>query len=1430
MRTTVLACIFGLLCLPASLYPVDLTFSQISTRNGLSQNTVRAIAKDNNGFIWAGTLDGLNRYDGYNIRSYQPQLGNPHVLDDHRIKELHVDKNGYLWVKTYRNEFSCYDPVNDLFIPISDGEEKHLTYVSYYEAATGDIWFWGKYDGVARIRKEDMPVLDLEKYLPRSSRGEACNFLFEDSDSTIWFGGEFGLYKVVGDQATIVDYPGEQRYVFTQAAEANGKIYFSTQESALVVYDKSNQQITYISSEREEPFTNIVSLSEKELLIVTQSLDLLLFDTETGRLYPSPINKDPDFANELQLELRTYVDKNKRVWVYTRSGAVWYYNPEKKGFDKIRLFPFEVAGMIDIGEIFVDSTDLVWFITYGYGLFCYDIPNRELTNYRYESVPNSLPSNYLLGIIEDRFGTIWLGSEYAGIIRAMKTPDYIRIVRPETQTVIGKTNNVRSICEDTRKNIWIGTKNGGLYIYDSELANGRCIAENINPYSLIEDEKQRMWIGTKGNGIYLYDIKTLRVLKHFKHQSDNPASLSHDVIFHLMKDNQNRIWAGSFAGGVNLIEEEGGQFTFKRFIQDEEDRSYVRYLYQDTKGRIWVGTNGGLIRFVPDELTENPRAYTFYEKNTDMGHSISSNDIKVIYEDKDHTIWVGTAGGGLNKFIETTPDETEHFVSYSVNHGMIDNYVLGILEHGDDLWISSENGLSRFAKAEETIVTYQFAQKSFGNIYNEGAFLQTENGGMLWGTLDGLLAFKPDKFAPDTSSLSVLLTQLTVDRIDWNDIRRKPFDKSITYTDEIKLTYKQNTFSLEFATMNLRNPAENSYSYILENYDKEWSLPAYSNVATYKNLPHGKYTFKVKGINPNGVWSDQATTLRVVITPPFWQSPQAYLVYFLLLGLILYISFRLMMKFNRLNTAVEVEKQLTNHKLRFFTNISHEFRTPLTLIQGAVESLSEQADLPVPVSKQVNILNRNSTNLRRLIDQLLEFRKLQNDVLRLDLEETDIVEFARDIYNGFEDVADKKGIHYLFNSSVESLPMFIDRKKMDKILYNLLSNAFKFTPTSGTIELCLTFDETTQTCGISVKDSGIGIPKEKQHLLFSRFTQINFSTSGTGIGLSLVKEFVDVHKGRINYEDNPGGGSIFKIELSTSKETYKGENFITQSHPEIVREEHIPVYIPTADNIPIDSQTLADYQLLIIDDNDDIRSFLTDEFSRYMKIETAIDGKEGLQKAIEINPDLIICDVMMPEMDGFEVTRQLKNEFQTCHIPIILLTAHSSIEHQLEGIESGADAYITKPFSLKYIIKRVMKLIEQRERLKKRFSKEFVIDGNLVNTTDKDKQFLEKIEKILDSNYADSNFTLDKFVELSGTRRTIFFKKVKGITGFSPNELLKIKRLNRSAILLRQGELNVSEISYKVGFDDPYYFSKCFKTHFNCTPTQYKNKTEEEPV
>lgn len=1424
--------VFVCLCLCHTIVKADinLLFEQISTQNGLSQNTVRSILVDRKGFVWAGTVDGLNRYDGYQFINYKPQIGNTKSLIDHRIKDVFQDRDGYIWIKTYNDVFCCYDPVTDSFVDYYERQEASL-FTSYYEAANGDIWLWGDTHGTLRIQKRDNRFI-ATSFTEHTTPGmrKKGRFLFEDSKGTIWFGGDFGLFRVGKEEDTATQIAKD---VFMKGVEQEGSPLFFITQHEIFIYDFRTRGLRSMLRVSSLELNNMTVSAHKDLLLTTRDSGVYLYHTLSNILEKADWMKDPKLTGNIEFK----TDKSGAVCFYNHSGIVWFYNPKTGKCKRMELIPPRIAGLIDNERYCMhqDAKGDYWITTYGNGLWFYNPETDSLINYKHIEHKNSPASDYMLSIAEDALGTIWIGSEYAGIIKVVR-PNYdMRIVQPEQEIAIGTHNNVRAVFVDSYNKTWVGTKNGNLYVYNSDITKKEYVLQDINPYTIVEDAKQQVWVGTKGKGLYILNKENYRKIAHYNNGDIAAKDYIYNAIFNILRDKQGRMWLATFGGGIFLAEEQNEGYHFRRFFQDLGNLSYIRYLYQDSHGLIWAASSDGLLRFNPDSLFANPTSYEHYTLDISKPGTLNCRDIKTIYEDLEGTIWIGSAGGGLSKFVEKSDTSETRFIAYTTEQGLSGDIVSGIMEDDEGfLWVSTENGITRFNKQNHSMMVFLFSDKTYGNHFNENANTFCRDGNMLWGSLDGLLVFNPKSFVPNEHTPPVTLTEFKIydQRVKVGE-KDSPLKQAIDHTRKLVLDYRQNTFTLEFATLSLGDTKKNKYMYMLENYDKQWSASTTYNAATYKNLAPGKYVFKVKGTNSDGVWSNETTEMEIIITPPFWKSDLAYLIYTLLIIALLFIIFRIIYKFSALNRDIQIEKQLTNHKLRFFTNISHEFRTPLTLIRGAVENLNEQKDLPEQATKQVQILTRNSNNLTHLIDQLLEFRKIQNNVLTLDLEETEMVRFAHDIYAGFQEVANQKNINYTFHSNYEAFKLYIDRRKVDKIFYNLLSNAFKFTPKDGEIAFLLTLDEANQTCVAQIKDNGIGIAKDKQHLLFSRFMQINFSASGTGVGLSLVKEFVETHKGTIQYENNPEGGSIFTVSLSTNPAIYDQANFITEERQNILAEKIddkvlLPSEHPGDVTMPdIDDSTLSNYKMLIIDDNDDIRAFLQDEFSKYFLVDTAENGKAGLEKATAGNPDLIICDVMMPEMDGFEVTRLLKEDFQTCHIPIILLTAHSSQEHQLEGIQSGADAYIMKPFSLKYLVTRVFKLIEQRELLKKRFSNEFVLDGQLISNTDKDKEFFKLIDKIIDENLSDSQFSVDKFAELAKMRRTIFYKKVKGITGFSPNELIKIKRMKKAATLLLEGELTVSEISYKVGFEDPFYFSKCFKAQYKCSPSKYGHSPKE---
>lgn len=634
--------------------------------------------------------------------------------------------------------------------------------------------------------------------------------------------------------------------------------------------------------------------------------------------------------------------------------------------------------------------------------------------------------------------------------------------------------------------------------------------------------------------------------------------------------------------------------------------------------------------------------------------------------------------------------------------------------------------------------------------------------------------------------------------------------QSITKTKSIRLKHNQNSFGLEFSSLNYQRALSDRYTFILEDYDADWNPVTPYNVATYKNIPPGKYRFKVKCVNNPYTMDSTETQLDITISPPFWKSTLALILYLILSVLIAWGTFRTVSKMNRLNNQIVIEKELTEYKLRFFTNISHEFRTPLTIIQGSIENMHDM-QLSPPLKKQVHTLERGTSKLMRLINQLLEFRKLQNNQMDLRLEYTECVGFSRGIHEMFRETAGRKQIDFRFSSNQDSRVVLLDRDKIETILFNLLSNAFKHTP-------------------------------EKQHLLFVRFKQINYTDSGIGIGLHLTSELVKAHKGEIAYNASEWGGASFRVTIPMLDEAYEGEEII---QPNISMEMYdvttgtsdintgADEYISSPGEVVLDSSedvsspdggnSKKKYHILLIEDDEEVRLFLENQLKRYFSVSSARNGLIGWEMAINEQPHLIVCDVMMPEMDGFEVTRKLRADFQSSHIPIILLTAHSSIEHQLEGINAGADAYITKPFSTKYLISRITKLIEQREKLQYKFAHEPGMVLPTISTSDKDAAFVDKIHAVIEKHIGNSEFSIDDFAKEAEMGRTLFYKKIKGLTNYSPNEYLRIVRLKKGAELLKETALNVSEIAYEVGFNDPDYFGKCFKEQFGVTPSQFRN-------
>lgn len=707
-----------------------------------------------------------------------------------------------------------------------------------------------------------------------------------------------------------------------------------------------------------------------------------------------------------------------------------------------------------------------------------------------------------------------------------------------------------------------------------------------------------------------------------------------------------------------------------------------------------------------------------------------------------------------------------------------------------------------------------------------------DNGNIVFGSNSGMVLINPRVVDHTYRDVKVTFTDL---KIGGMSVRAgdtdSPVDGALPYVDRIDLNSSQNSFVIEFSTLDYSDEEGMKYTYKLGNYDSEWSVPSTDAYAVYKNLGSGTYKLHVKACNALGMWSKESV-MTIVVHPPFYLSGWAFMVYFIIVVVVGYFIVRTIRRMNDLRNRIHIEESLTKYKLVFFTNISHEFRTPLTLIQGSLEKIHKSGRLPKELAYSIRIMDKSTMRMLRLIDQLLEFRKMQNNKLSLALEKIDVIAFLRDIFDSFGNVAESKSISYIFDSDVESHKVFIDKRHVDKIVFNLLSNAFKYTPSGGSITLTVRVHKENRELVIKVTDTGVGIPEDKRKELFVRFAHSSYSGNSFGIGLHLTHELVSVHKGTIRYDANPEGGSVFTVSLPDDSSVYDEKDFLVKDNVLIKEEEQHrkDAFGLIKDDLkdlemPVPSEPLNLRKILLVEDDDDVRDFLVGELCSYFEVKAVADGNTALKIAQTDDIDLIVSDVMMPGMSGFELTKKLKNNFATSHVPIVLLTALDNPESKLEGVESGADSYVTKPFSPKLLIMRMFKLIEQRDKLREKFSNDLTAVRPALCSTEQDKAFADKLASIIDNEIGNSAFTIDRFAEIVGMGRTAFFRKVKGVTGYTPNEYIRIMRMKRAAELLLHGELTVSEISYKVGIDDPLYFSKCFKKQFGVSPSSYQKGT-----
>ena len=1088
---------------------------------------------------------------------------------------------------------------------------------------------------------------------------------------------------------------------------------------------------------------------------------------------------------------------------------------------------------------------------------------------------------------------MWLCTHSKGLEKVTFRNVPFSMLTPVPHEYESLSNEVRSVCEDKQGNLWVGLKDGMIRLYDSNrkfighLTGNGTISMTGTPmegtaYFIMQDSKGIIWIATKGNGLVraeqISPTSMSYKLTRYQHDSNDMYSLSDNNVYCVYEDHHGRIWAATFAGGINYISQgEHGETVFINHRNNLKgypiDVCYkARFITSDNNGRLWVGTTTGAVAF--DENFKKPEDIQFhhFSRVPNDTKSLSNNDVHWIIATQQKELYLATFGGGLNKLISISENGHGEFKSYSVLDGLSSDVLLSIREdHKQNLWISTENGICKFVPSGERFENYDERSISFRVRFSEAASTLTSGGDMLFGTSNGLFMFTPDSIRKSSYVPPVVFSKLMVANEDVIPGEKSILKVDLDDTQELVLSHDENIFSVQYAALDYTNPQNIQYAYILDGFEKQWTFADRQRSVTYTNLPKGDYIFRVRSTNSDGVWVDNERILNITILPSFWETPLAYVLYVCFVLLIIFVAVYILFTIYRLKHEVSVEQQISDIKLRFFTNISHELRTPLTLIAGPVEQVLKNDKLPADAREQLVVVERNTNRMLRLVNQILDFRKIQNKKMKMQVQQLNVVAFVRKIMDNFESVAEEHNIDFLFQTEKEALNLWVDADKFEKIVFNLLSNAFKYTPNGKMITVFIREDEGTVSVG--VQDQGIGIAENKRKSLFVRFENLVdkniFNQASSGIGLSLVKELVEMHKATISVDSRLGEGSCFKVDFLKGKEHYNSSvEFILEDSVAPLSMERIvdiansslqtEAAIADAPDLEVSTvkeeaeESSSKELMLLVEDNQELRSFLRSIFASTYRVVEASDGMEGWSKALKYLPDIIISDVMMPEKDGIEMTRELRADMTTSHIPIILLTAKTTIESKLEGLEYGADDYITKPFSATYLQARVENLLMQRKKLQNFYrdslthvtvSETPVAQGETLTVhastgpessaaeepampemSPNDRKFMDKLVDLMEQNMDNGELVVDDLVRELAVSRSVFFKKLKTLTGLAPIEFIKEMRIKRAAQLIETGEFNMTQISYMVGINDPRYFSKCFKAQVGMTPTEYREK------
>lgn len=1370
-------------------------FEHLTVNEGLSHSDAMCAVQDKAGFIWIGTHDGINRYDGYGLKKYQLPINTRNGLSSNRIHALHVDPQGRLWAGSEGAGLSLFDADHDRFVNISERvgatvSQASLAQLSLAEVvaittdSTGRLWVGTLRHGLFMLRVAANNTLSsVEQVALPTHVGPdyGITALVTGRDGTLWVGTpQDGLWAVVpggGSSPVLKTTPFTHRNIRTLHSDPRGNLWVGADNHIFWVYQPTQHSFSTQALPQLMPGLECLFFDSMGQLWAgtiyglymwqprTTSGSDLPVQTEKPSLF-MPRDDDPLSINSARIH-QIFEDTNQILWLSASAGGLNKINLRYKPF--VNLYR-QYAQRPTLANNFVnalykdEARNCLWIGTRN-GFSRYDLTTKTYRNYANRQLPGDATGIDVCSFHQTADGRLWVGTRYDGLY--VLDGEKLTLHTAISDKLSLASTSLESIVEDKYGTLWIGTLDLGLMRFDragrllQHIHTGNStLPTNRFTFLLYDTDKDLLWASTRGAGVLKLQVQpqSIRLLRQFSYQPNDTTSLSVNFAWPLLKDHRGSIWIGTIGGGLNQIVTNGqGREVIRRYDK-QIPASNVESMLEDEQGHLWMG-GAGLVRFNP---------------------------------------------------------ATGQWLRYVVEDGVQ------------------------------------------SNSFKVGAAWQASDGTCFFGGIKGLTYFKPRDIQPNPHAPVIRLTSLRIgnkpvlahEQLNGHVILTKQIDK----TTEITLKAAENDFSIDFVALNYANPGKHNYAYQLIGYNDTWVTPGPGQrSATFANLPEGDYQFMVKADNGEGHWVTRPAALHITVLPPWYRTNFAYMIYLTLIVLALIVYRRIALAQQKLKNTLaletfraEKEKEVTDLKLRFFTNVSHELRTPLTLILGPMEELVSAKNVFHGFREKVVLMHQQTRKLLDLVNQLMEFRKVESGHVSLRASEGNIVNFLTELYLIFRLKAEELAMDYALEAPDTPIRMYFDRNKLEIIVTNLLSNALKYTPQGGKIRMRITVTGSPEKPGVfragklqdnylqlTVQDWGVGMKADEVSRIFDPYYQASHTETlrimGTGIGLSLVKQFVEAHSGDISVESSPGQGTLFALRFPFGTAHLLPGDLLPTSAPS----EPVTNFLPslTEGESPVANLTVPTVpgavRMLIVEDNSELRQYLQQLFEPAYEVFVAVDGLDGWEKTLSLLPGIVVSDVMMPRSDGLELCRKIKQHPKTMHIPVVLLTARVAVVHELEGLETGADEYMAKPFNPKILYAKIAVILQGRYLLKEYYQRQILLEPTEVTIPDPEKILLEKAMAIVEENLADPEFNVPGLVRKMGMSQSAFYRQIKAITGQTVVEFIRDVRMKRAAQLLASGTLRVSEVAAQVGMEDIKHFRKTFQSVYTISPSDYAKQHQE---